>query len=703
MPVMTLPIEVLADSRDIESDVSLTLIKQKALEKYVFRHSIDKETQVAYVGYPSITYGRSIGLISHFLDIPENQPALSSTQRWKKVDGNVYRSATPDIEITDRSIYQGGQEIPLFFGMLLPVTTTSASASSYLRRDSDFFWDFDPEARVVYTNIENHWDPALKDFRGINVQYTTEVGGVTEAHTALFRGGSVYKELTINDIDPDTLLPYRGRPVYTLTKLGSPNRPWRFEINGSGPFYVRNTKDAEISVKREGMDKSNQPWLLNVKNGSFISRTTGKGYETVEFENQRFFPYYPYTTQTHRAEVIDKDTLKLPELGLVIDSSTLLNVDVIVRNSEGNLRYLYTTSTQKIGKPLDRWDWDSRELVFKSLDASFDQKNSILSVTNMPPLLSTDQINVQYCVERKSFAYRDLNLNPNFNQRVVDHDYLLYIVPSDQVEDGRSVFHIEYDYIPPNPSTGSPGTTRITSANQSSISSAVLGISLESFKKDYCALVLGWGGNDGNDYQFFPLVTSSFKQSFDVEDVVVQDIRLKTGLDYKNQLDILKKHPWAYFHTVYSEDRLEYPDKFFVCLSVDREHILEEDQERFAGHLTKHLGVGSSLYLKPGGVQPRVWDIRSTVTEVLTLEFMPEKTGVNHLLYQLRDAATLPDPNLDTLLNSYTIPYTNTLHSETISVAALTNDVYKFYIILELPDGSYSEPSKVFEVKIRYA
>jgi len=198
-----------------------------------------------------------------------------------------------------------------------------------------------------------------------------------------------------------------------------------------------------------------------------------------------------------------------------------------------------------------------------------------------------------------------------------------------------------------------------------------------------------------------PLCTASFQQSFDIEDAVVEDVRLKQLIDYREQLDILKQHPWLYFTKQYDARKFEYPDKFFGIVGVDKEQVIEQDDNKYEDLIERHLSVAHTLHKVPGGIQPRVQDIRSTVEDEVDALVMPEKPGVDILLKQMAVGSKMPVPLFDTTLSTFAPGYSTTVHTETVDVSAVTENVVRLYTVLSFSDGRLSEPSTVYTVVIR--
>lgn len=683
MPIFELPFEIVADFAEIDALTPLYLQRQKQLDKYVFRQKVDEECQIAYVGYPSLLYRNSVSINKQTSAVVENRRNVED-DRWELLAGNVYYSSSPDILISKESIVERGVEKPLFYGMELPHNTVSATASSYIKNDTGFQYVYDSEAQVIYMNRTNFWDPALEDFRGITVRYRLDTG---EEVSALMKNAPIYRPAEVTDVDPDTLLLYEDAPVYTRSVFST---EYKFEINGTGPFYIKEVEGDQIALKRHGRLKPNEPWLLDIVAGEFTRSFGGSDYKykVKEYEDQTFFPFYPYAKYSHRPLVLDPRTLKLPEPNLSIDPDNGLHTDVVVRNEDGELKAAYTTSSSKIGTLFAPWDWDLREIYWQELEYSFDQANSVLLLDNALPILTSDQTVVTYVARKNTFTYRLLNLNPNYNRRFVQYDYMLYMVPSAQEEDDRTVFHLEYDYLP-------DGTTRITYLSQPS-AAAYLGDTLENF------MDARFIGPVPNTYQYFLLGYMSLRPEFRVDDILSRDARLKMGIDRKSQLEVLEKHPWVWFTKVFDTNKLEYPDKFFMRVSFDAEHIeFEGDRIDFETPLQIHSASGTTIVGMIGGIQPRVKDIQCKIDEELELQFMPERPGTTHYLYQLRDGATTPDTSLDTLLTTFTVGYSTNLSTQTYNVAALTGDFHKFYMECQLPNGNFTRPGTVFEVRIR--
>ena len=681
---LVLPIEIVADSAAVDSSVPLYLNKQKHLDRYVFRQSVKDECQVAYVGYPALIYQNTVAVNNQANEIAENRKRIAD-DTWVKT-GSTFTSSNPDILVTTETIVERGVVTPLFYGMELPRNTVSATASSYIKDDQAFQYKYNNDSKVIYVNKKSYWDPALKDYRAVNVKYRLDTG---EEHTAILRNSPVYRVADVSDIDPMTLTFYAESPVYTRTVNGS---GYEYEFNGTGPFYVKEPEGSRISLSRSNAQKLSEPWLLDVSAGNFqrINDGTTYSYSVAEYEDQVFYPFYPYARYTHRPLLLDARTLKLPEANLVVKPDVGIHAEVVVRDENGKVKKAYTTATSKVGDTYIYWEWESREVRWEELSLSFDQENSVIVLNNTVPLLSSDQISVNYSVVKNTFTYRGLNLNPNFNKRLAAYEYMLYIVPSTLVEDGKSIFHVEYDYLP-------DGTTRITDITQPS-EAGFVGGTLESFISSRFATA-----PTSNTYQYVTLGFVSLRPEFSVEDILSRDARLKMGIDRRKQLDVLERHPWAWWSKLFSDRDIEFPDKFFSCVEYDHANILATEADEIKSLLEVHKAAGTNLVIKQGGVYPRVKDMQCRTDEVLTISLMPEATGTTFYLMRMRNGGIVPDRFLDSNLVTFTLTYGNAIVEEVVALNSLLapEDVHKLYIVAEPPNGVLSGPSEVFEVRIR--
>jgi len=394
-----------------------------------------------------------------------------------------------------------------------------------------------------------------------------------------------------------------------------------------------------------------------------------------------FFPYAPYKKYNHKAELIDNRTIKLPKRGLEVNPSLRLNIDIIVRNSEGVLKKAYTTSDIKIGKSFKK-EWKVREVTWEALELNYDQKYSIAVLDNIDPLLDTDNVSVSYCAKASYYTINNLNLNPRYNKRIKTHNYLLYIKPSRELIKKGSLFYIEYKE--------NESSRIVTSSNDND---EFNGRNLNDVLEEYFT-------EGENLHQYMPLAYVGLKGSVDLEEVKVRDIRLKKGLNRKNIKHVLKKHPWAWYTDAFLAEPIEFPDKFFISAKIDKENIkATKDYRRY---IEEHSASGSTLIIEEGGLYPRIKAINCKADEELEIILMPERPGVIHRLYLLEPGASRPNEERDTLIKSFNKEYSSSLVKETVDVESLSLDINRFYIVCEDSNTGYrSSPSQIFKVRIR--
>jgi hypothetical protein len=683
MPVLGSDRLIRVGSRLIQTDVPVTVLRQRYLDKFVYREQVDNECQIAYVGYEPITFSSSVGVSFPLVNEAGNHSSFDDTKVWRAFAGRYFTLKYKDVWITNKAIRDGQREIPLFFGMKLPSSTINASLGFHHRREADVYWEYDSDAKVIYCSETNYWDPELRDYRAIVVNYTYETeGGDIVARQDLFRSEPVFEEATFLDIDPDTLEIFPGRLVYTTTIRMSGDTD--FEVNVDGPIYVAPRTEANIQPRRAGFEDIEEPWHLEFTNGVFNSGDFI--YSIREYESQTFYPRSPYRTYWHKADILGKDLLKLPVAGLVVDPDGYLDLDIVIRNKQGTLLKALTTNTTKLDKPFDRWSIGDEDSIFwGSFDYSYDKANSVIRFTEDIVALDTDIIYVQYVVDNNAYVYQDVNLNPSQNLLGANRNYYFYLVPN-SIDGDRSIYHFAFEYT----ATG----TQIVESNHhqiltgiTTVAKDILGQPVEYFETTYGPMGL------------IKAATAFFQESFDIEDAVVQDVRLKQLIDFRRQTEVLKKYPWLYFTEKFDSRAYEFPDKFFSIVEVDKENVWEQDEAEYETQIRKHLSPAHTLYQKPGGLQPRVLDIYSIETEQLISRFMPEKPGTTFSLYEMAGGNNIPDPDTDTLIDTVSPPYSTEPFDSEINYTP-SEDIVRLYIVSSFGDYT-SKPSQVYTVKIR--
>jgi len=611
MPIMSpIVFEIVARSRDIESESNVYVNRQKHIETIKYRNKVlQDEVPLAYIGYPYINYETEIELNSQLQYLPENRVSgYSAVGSYEILASNVFISNTLDFEITNETIEVSGNTEPLFYGMQFPDNVVDATLSSW---NQDTYWRYDSLGKTLYSNGTSILDIDILSYKGItvNIRYSDNT-----VKTMLYSNTSLYREATFDDYDPDTLDLYPNRKVYSIDNLLDGR--YRIILNGVGPFFVRPKGTYNITCEKERLKKNNEPWLLKILGGTFTRSVNAIPYKyrINEFERQTWFPRAPYVTLTGRAEKINNNTLVLDETHVVIDTSKNLHFSLTVRDEENIIVKAYTTNTRKVGRPYDRWQFARREVVWELLDASADYENGVVFIANTIPVLSTDNLQCQYVVEEKYYRYRKLNLNPTYNLKMNSSGYVVYVIPN-TVSSEDSIQWVRYEKY---------GSQRVVESSNSAI---VLGITIQQFYETYACYNIYERTYNENLFQYAVLCDVQHNAKFTVNKVLALDIRTPSKL----KKEAYQKNPWAYWTSQHSHRDVELPDKKVLIFQYQDIDILAAP-ENIQHHVRENTDIGTLSVLEDS-IIPRVKRVY-VVNRSLYVECM-EEPGEH--LYSIKD------------------------------------------------------------------
>jgi hypothetical protein len=636
--------------RPVEKTIGLTQYISKYLEHFSFKKEINREVQLAFLSSKVLNRDN---LISSVKLSPESR----RLQVPKKVSGNTFFTSSKEIEITNIAINESMKVTPLFYSM---------NVTDYLSVDLSGLNArvlYDQSTSTLYCDKESEYNPFTEEFKSIKI--------LTSSGFKLFNGSSLFREATIEDVDPDTLTFYRDRLLYTMEYIPA-IRQYKFTVlNASGPFYYRERTKSGVYLQRDGLKDLAEPWFPEYSIGQV--KHLGSLYSPGNFEDQPFFPYYPFLTQKERAKLIDVNTIKLDRDNLTIDDIRGLFIEIVVFNNLGELKFCFTNGP-KVNTLYNR----SSDVRWQLLDYQYDGSNSVVRVLNPTRLLSSDYIEVTYPYKSYSIKVRSLNLNPKFNKRIYNHNYITYIGPSSS---GVSIEWFEFCLI-----EGTYIVTRVSDSTRSEFIGSALGFDFETFSFS------------GLKSDLYPLNIFQYNPQEKNVDIYLQDVRLEGKIDKGKELEVLKKYPHIWQTKEYSDRFIEFSDKYFHVCSVDPSGVYQVEKE-YKNTIQKSLPVGSGIFLEEGGIIPRVKEMYSIENDILNVKLFKERPGSISKVYKCTTLNQKSEED-ETVGTETWITYDTDLEILGIDVSGIEENICSFYVEVEY-NGYETRSGTIYTLRIR--
>lgn len=563
---MTEVVYSLSISRDIEANIPTYNQVGKYLENFTYRKRVTRETQLSFLSFEKVNKTNLVGQLNL------NKFKYKSNLQ-KRTESNAIRSKSRYILITDQSIIKNGYNVGLFHGMKIN--------GSYLGYESELEAvdiKYDRNTNTVWTNTPSEWDPVNEKFTGINIL----VKEGEEVKTYLFNSHPIFREATIEDIDPETSLFYEDRMIYTVEYDSFDDSYTYTIVNGTGPWFYKEQAGATIELKNDGMQDAQEPWFPSYTLGEIRRVIDGSTYfySTGQMDSLIYSPRFPFQVQKESAKIIGPNLVKLDRNNIVIRPEQRLNVDLIVFDNLGTLKFALTSDPRKNGQMYNR----AAGIKWQSVNYRYDTFNSVVEISWANRLLSSDYIEATYVHTSYSQDVVTLNLNPRYNPRVMNHIYITYLKPGTgkKVEWVELILDTDSNYR----------ITRFSGEFPLAVGSLI------SIDYEMSTFVSETEGADDTGIETYLILDMfQFTNPLSSSKAYLKDIRLKNGLSLDKELEIMKKNPRLWQFKEFSEKNIEYSDKFFSIVAIDADQVLAPKEEH-RQILEKLVPVGHGFYIE---------------------------------------------------------------------------------------------------------
>ena len=442
-----LTLELINYGNPVSETIDIESIVSKPVESIAFtKYKSNQQVDLAYYEAKEITVDNNLSIIQRHHELPENNFLLLEDYELQNIiKTKVFHLQYKEILITDR-VYRDkeGLERPLFFKHKMRSKAAEIhmySVENGKETEVQSGFEIDLINGEIYTNYFNSYNYANGGYKLYFVSYSDAEGN---SYNELLNPVRVIEEASYDSIDPVTGKIVKD--VYTVQKQGT---NFRFEISlseslsarfcstGTDRFYIKPLRRNEISLRNPETIYNDNPWYLRVTNGEFFSQ--GKRYYVSEFATQEFTNQYGLIRLEEKdSYYVSNNVVKLPVSNIKHDTNLELYLDVLIFDEEENILKALTSDINKAGKRYLETDvvYEIDGIVSVDEEYGFVEINKSIDISNV--------IKCSFYNKTRELIYNKIDVNPSNNKKLIDHRYVLYLIP-DLQEGSVSVQHLLLD------------------------------------------------------------------------------------------------------------------------------------------------------------------------------------------------------------------------------------------------------------------
>ena len=604
----------------------------------------DDAVKLAYAAAESLDADQNITLIDRSKSMPENSVTFLPDDETLIGDG--FTSVYSDILITDvfTDAIPSQPVIPLFSIHELPSDVVVDSITVYDKNfkaisSSQYVVDVvyvrdgsGTETSVVdyvalYNNFVNSFDEDTGELIVYYVQYT-DSSNVTL--TVMINNSPIFHEASFEDIDWSTMKLKEWAKAYTSRER---SLYYEYTLPQSTTYGIRYLETPTIELIKPVVDNNTVPWFVRVRNNSFAItyNDVRYTYRIPEFNTQAFNPTAPWKLVAEElCPVVGDNLIKVLHTPTAIDTWPL---DVVIKDKNGSPLYAFTTNSGKDGTDYYEGttdsgiNWDANKIL------SYDAASGLVQLHVV--LKDYYQVYATYYYEEEYYEYSLINLNPLTNQDVLEHFYVVYLVPESSTNGNLGVQNVSIHYL----KVGRDGLIKDTSQDGTngepdlktlieSPNSMYYGrpdFSAGSFLNDYsleCAI-----GQDGEDRRYLILGEVAVVQQTSIEDLTILDDRQRGGGLQEDQVIAAKTiNPEVLWYTdIGMGGGLPYPGLATVIVKLP--HCLLDtyggpfSETAITEIVKRHLSFGTYPLIRYYGIIPELTIEDNTVSGEITISW----------------------------------------------------------------------------------
>jgi len=528
-----------------------------------FRYLDDIKTvgvALDYLENPELDSWRHLQVANRTYGIPANSDKNAEVRKeWSVTTATAIASEYKTLLVTDQlGVDPFGERRPLFYRHQLPAGAVSCQLEIVTQgnvQKVDNGYRVDLDSGNIYTNFKNFFDPDTGAHTLFFVTCTEDDGTATHQ---LLSPQSVAKLADWQDIDLDTGRLTDDYPVYSQERNSS---GYTFYMNSGNTWYSKPVEGSLIQPRLPAGREPEDPWHLRFSAGDVAAVVNGRvrRYYVPEYDKQNYSPSKPYIYSPYeRIMWVNDRVIASTRRNLAIDPTNGLHLTIFISDFENTLLRVLTTDTSLEGQRYSNTD------VFYESDQirSWDNEGGfVVLATKLHP---SYELSAQYYYEPDDYEHTGINLNPLYDDYLVDKMVVFYMVPDADPED-KAIHYLVVDqegvirqcsqdlgFSHPN--------LQLLDTDGTFNAGTVIGrkyisdIQSDTFMNEYAA------GYE-NDYAYGILAEVVILNLDDQDDMKLYDVRTP-GLQVRQDrlLDVLKANPRILQSPVmYGEDGQEVP------------------------------------------------------------------------------------------------------------------------------------------------
>ena len=408
-----------------------------------FRYLDDIKPVAAALDYlenPEMDSWRHLQVANRTYGIPANSDKNAEVRKeWSVITATAVAAEYKTMLISNvTGVDPHGEVRPLFWRHALPTGVVSCQLEVISRgnvQKVDSGYQIDLDAGNIYTNFRNFFDANTGAYTLFFVTCTDADGASVHQ---LLNPEPVAKEADWEDIDLDTGRLVDDYPVYSSERNAS---GYTFYMNAGDTWFSRPIEGSLIQPRLPTGRDPEDPWYLRFSAGDLTTVVNGRArrYYVPEYDQQNYSPSKPYVYSPYeRLLWVNDRVVAATRRNLAINPGAGLHLTIFVSDFENNLLRVLTTDTALDGQRY------SNTSVYYEADQirSWDNEGGFIALgTKLHP---SYQLAARYYYEADDYEHTGVNLNPIYNEYVVDKMVVFYMVP-DVDPDDRALHFLVVD------------------------------------------------------------------------------------------------------------------------------------------------------------------------------------------------------------------------------------------------------------------
>lgn len=369
----------------------------------------------------------------------------------------------------------------------------------------------------------------VETIKYIFIKYTVQINNSVYIYHELINNELVYSQADYDDIDEFGILVSTVKR-YLIEEVQG-NTGYNITLPTISDYSYKELLNSKIKLLPPVALDNSTFWHVRVTNGEFIS--SNNKYYLPEYNTQSFSPFPPYKSQVEQKAIYITNKIIYVPKNIVYDPSLGLYTDIIIKDKNRDIKYVYTNDLQKVDT---------------SYNSSFDYDAGILSINQLNGFIELqdkirddDLIYVNYFTEEDEFEFIDVNFNPIQNIDILNQYVVLYLNPQ-SIYTGELTKTLHYLLV-----NKLGEITYSSQATEGFIDSSSLKLRSEDFNVDGSPSHTFYYNNQSTPSGLFYYLPSgfynayrdeiSFVDKYTTESILTSINSVPSGMSLKNQQD----------------------------------------------------------------------------------------------------------------------------------------------------------------------